>query len=550
MLRPPGSALTAPCGVMPHSERDGSRLGPAFLLRRGRDADNRLSIVAAGADVFSRSIAGVRLDRYAGICASLIEGFSLQAALENDGMSLKAWERSAPAWAAKLGAEPPAGSLRAAYAEKVLEARTLLGRRVLPLDSDLGSWLSFLAAFSIDPALLVSFQRVGLRRADISHLQGLWAGRADRSAELAKQVLALASKRKAAVPDLRIIPAALKPFPWSETGGTPPRPPPEAADSVVSLPPAGSPPPAVEIATPSFLLQCPDAPEQQSAAGADVPSARTPLDPGTSEFVLPAATVLPFASFGALTAPLAPNPGAPPKGMLPGGTAAIFELPKGLVLPFSEKGDSPRLEPPAALDAGQKTIGETSPVFELPRRPPLPFAPAPAKGAPSAAPGATEKAPSMPTGTAEVLELPKGAPLPFAASPRASPATADSSASPPEARSEKRASLGETVMAFDLRTLMPAAPIRGATAPGAPAGAPARDVPLTMEQHASLCAELALYAGRETDILVRYRVTADARAHLDRHYAAVVAASPDKRRAWHEAYRTYHEWLVAAARSR
>lgn len=513
--------------------------------------------MAISAALFSKTIAGVRLDRYAGICASLIESFSLQAALENDGMAPKTWERGAPAWAARLGAESPAGPLRAAYAGKVLEARAFLGRRILPLDADLESWLSFLAAFSVDPEPVALLRRLGLRRADMTHLQALWAGRIDGSPELTEQAREIASKRKAAVPQLRITPATLRPFPWSDLG-RPSASSPEPLEEAVRSWPADRLRPAVEIATPSFLLQRPGASDRHSAASPRTPSPRTPLDPGTSEIVLPAAITLPFTA-----APKsAPGPETPPapaaapagstrKGLPSGDTAAVFELPKGLVLPFSER-DSPGPEAPAPSSAGrslQETSGETSPILELPRCLPLPFVLGPALGTERRPLGESKKAPSMPTGTADVLELPAGPPLPFASSPAAGPATSGHRTSLPEERGEKRPSLGETVVMFDLRTLLSAPPSRApALAPG-PAVAPTSAVPLTMEQHASLCAELALHPGREAEILARYRVTAEARARLDEHYAALAATSPEKRKAWYEAYRTYHEWLVAAARS-
>jgi hypothetical protein len=74
----------------------------------------------------------------------------------------------------------------------------------------------------------------------------------------------------------------------------------------------------------------------------------------------------------------------------------------------------------------------------------------------------------------------------------------------------------------------------------------ADDAPaLTLEQHASLCVELARHADRAGEILARYGLDAEGKVALDTHYRAVVAASPEQRAAWDKAYRTYDAWLAS-----
>ncbi|MEZ4301405.1 MAG: hypothetical protein R3B70_41105, partial [Polyangiaceae bacterium] len=468
-------------------------------------------------DVFTRTAGGLRLDRYAGISASLLEGFSLEAALENDGLSEKRWARGAPSWAAKLGAEPPGGLLRKAYAGKVLEARAFLGRRILPIDAELESWLSFLGACSADPSPPTLLARLGLRGADLSQLHALWAGRIERDEELTRQAFSLARKGKISIPTLRIVLPVLRPFPWSGSPAPAPVRAPEPEAHPPSAPPSDSPSPPPSLATPSFLL-----PNERAAGGAG--SSARPLDPGTSEFVLPAAMVLPFAARNtadpgttsraapAVSESMARDEPPPRSAPAPdiqarGETVAVFELPRGNVLPFSSEA-----APPPKVEGTTGTLD----AFELPIRPPLPFS------------AASSAAPSGSLG----------------------PSGAEKPPSPPVAPRRDAGGIGETVLAFDLSTLLsrtpspPQKPREYAPAP------PPAAVPLTMEQHASLCAELALYAGREAEILARYRVTPEARARLDKHYLSLVSESPEKRAAWNTAYRAYYEYLVAAARSR
>ena len=92
----------------------------------------------------------------------------------------------------------------------------------------------------------------------------------------------------------------------------------------------------------------------------------------------------------------------------------------------------------------------------------------------------------------------------------------------------------------------PAAPQPAAPqpAPSQPASVRADPPPsLTLEQHASLAAELATYPAHAREILARYRLTEETKTALDGYYRDRVSASPDMREAWNRAYRAYVEWL-------
>jgi hypothetical protein len=71
---------------------------------------------------------------------------------------------------------------------------------------------------------------------------------------------------------------------------------------------------------------------------------------------------------------------------------------------------------------------------------------------------------------------------------------------------------------------------------------------LTLEQHASLCAEMAYAPTRVDSVLARYRVTAEGKAQMDAGWKARFSADPALERKWHEAYRLYSAFLQSARR--
>ncbi len=69
---------------------------------------------------------------------------------------------------------------------------------------------------------------------------------------------------------------------------------------------------------------------------------------------------------------------------------------------------------------------------------------------------------------------------------------------------------------------------------------------LTLQQHASLCCEIAEAPERAAEAMARYHVTAAEKEGADRHHAAWFAREPAARAAWDEAYRTYRVWWVGS----
>jgi len=236
------------------------------------------------------------------------------------------------------------------------------------------------------------------------------------------------------------------------------------------------------------------------------------------------------------------------------GTAPKLDIPRGPALPFASSASS-ALPPPGAAPPGPLAV--TAPTVDVPRGPVLPFAER-AAGAPrlegsSPAIPATPSAPGLPTGTGPALDLPRGSAVPFGPGASAEPSTREPTPRAPSPLAETSLSLG---LPRDLvRTLAgrAAAASRGAAA--APAALPPRgsapSLPaLTLEQHASLHVELALWPDQTDATLARYRLTREAKALLDDQLGERMARTPELRVAWDHACRTYQAWLVAPQGSR
>jgi hypothetical protein len=237
-------------------------------------------------------------------------------------------------------------------------------------------------------------------------------------------------------------------------------------------------------------------------------------------------------------------------------TSLAFDVPNRSALPFarSRLGDAPHL--------ARTRLGGTSISLDAPSRPVLPFA----SGLPTArvqpviGPSSEVSLPPRQplTGTSLSLEPAKSRSLPFVARPAVSQ----------EAVPEARAALTGTALALDVpRTLAnafstpffqgprkrPSAEAVKATEPAAASAAMTSQSPLrlSLEQHASLCAEIAFAVAKghdrqtvEPSILTRYGLTPDLKVAIDHAYRAQIEADPARRAAWHDAFRTYAGWLA------
>jgi hypothetical protein len=274
---------------------------------------------------------------------------------------------------------------------------------------------------------------------------------------------------------------------------------------------------------------------------------------------LPRGPALPFVE-GAVSLPLAAEPvGREEKSARAsanlGGTALAVDIPRGPALPFARgvepsSADPVRSEP--VTRGGAANLGGTALALDVPRGPALPFAEAdPAAASALAASMAVEPKSARPAsrlgGTALAVDVPSGPALPFAAG-------ADSR--PPLPAVAKKSKLAGLSFGLAIPKDLPLA--RGAPATAAPeipaaagGSAPALPPPpLTLEQHASLCAELSFAPDRGAEILARYRLSVEAKALVDQFYREKVAESAEVRAAWDRGYRGYYAWLVNAANGR
>ncbi|MFO0588533.1 MAG: hypothetical protein U0441_13375 [Polyangiaceae bacterium] len=486
---------------------------------------------------------GVSLAQYAGIQTAVSLGFPLDQALANERLSAKKWERCRAAWAGRLAREGHGGALSSALRDKQVEAAKWLGRRIAPLEDDLTAWMGFLGAYAAEPAPSALLNRLGLRDDDVKRLVLAWKRRMDEDEALAKRATELAKKAPRAVPSVQISPGKLRPYPWSpgpesRPQATLPSKPEESAPDTPVEADVSAPPVVVE--TPSFLLRSvvSSVPSAASSPLAEPPSRGTPIGETVMDLRLPdGAKVLPFgpAEDKASPALFADSRSPPPRS---GETALVLELPRRL-LPFESESQRVSAESP-----GETT---TLPVLELPVRRDVPFEAArwtaDRRSSPAGEPGATSSAgrsAPISTGTVLALDVPSGPSVPFkgpvegAASAREYMAGDDLAALVRAVRAR-----GPAAVSDDRRD----SPMESQIRSSAPAEGSAS---LTLEQHASLCAELAFSPERASEVLARYGVTSETKRGLDELYLG----APGQKGAWEAAYRAYYAWLVDASRKK
>jgi hypothetical protein len=246
-----------------------------------------------------------------------------------------------------------------------------------------------------------------------------------------------------------------------------------------------------------------------------------------------------------------------------GGTALAVDVPRGPALPFARSPEASVVDP-ARVEVGARTgpanLGGTALAVDVPRGPALPFS-----GNSSLSPEIAFSAEIEPKiarpaaklgGTALAVDVPIGPALPFAggALPDSKSGSEGNDARSPLPVVAKRNKLAGLSFGLNVPKDLPLARSASTTAPAAApkvlTTAPAPPPPLTLEQHASLCAELSFAPDREAEILARYRLTAPAKLLVDQFYRERVGESPEVRAAWDRGYRAYYAWLVDAARRR
>lgn len=280
---------------------------------------------------------------------------------------------------------------------------------------------------------------------------------------------------------------------------------------------------------------------------------------------LPRGPALPFVE-GAVSAAIADSPpvekSARPTANL-GGTALAVDVPRGAALPFAREPAASVVEATKAAPgelSGPAKLGGTALAVDVPRGPALPFgggAPAPVIAFRAETEPRMERPSAKMSGTALAVDVPIGPAMPFAggSSPDSKRSDAGSEAPASLPVVAKRSKLAGLSFGLNVPKDLPLAKSAPAAAPAAAAPeiltatrGSAPPPPLTLEQHASLCAELSFAPERGAEILARYWLTAEAKVLVDQFYRERVGESAEVRAAWNRGYREYYAWLSASGR--
>jgi hypothetical protein len=476
------------------------------------------------------SFDGISLVQLAAVAAARAQGFSLEEALDIEGLEPAQYRQADVACKAQL-ADPAAGAATfAAYEKELARAEERLARRVRPIDEDLAAWVHFLGAYGAHPAPAELLAGLGLAMPDLARLGRLWAQKLSADASLRQRAEKLGrEKPPAAPPPLRVEPARLVPSPDAR-----PKPPPAPVEKKAEK----------KIEAPLQALDVPRPPPPPAVLPISMPLGIAISDPLASTLPVmsvPREPALPFAAMPPAAPEVAARPQVPDTGPRESlsGTMLAQPVPKGPALPFA--GQQPAI--PEALsgtmlaqpvpqgpalpfvekERPQDAFSGTLAALPLPAGPAMPFAPAeprpPEVHENAPAPADTTPREAL-SGTSLALPVPKEPALPFA----------------PKARPE---GLGETALLLEI----PRDLIQSLTQKPAP---PA----LTLEQHAAMTVEIVMEPARTAEVLARYGVTAAQREQMDRHYERVVHESEASRAAWHEAYRAHHARIVSGNRAR
>lgn len=523
----------------------------------------------------------IPVERYAGITAALAEGFSEEAVLAMEGVAAEAWPGVDAAWKVKLvDSASGDGALFSLYCAKLAQAEDWLARRVAPLDEDMAAWAGFLHRYSAHPAPLEMLAALGLRPSDIARLRRLWARRMEGDPALKKKAIALAKGDPPAVTSVSAGRAELKPFPWSRgasAGGA------ESGASAGGAEVARS-GGEVEMDVAQYAALCAEielAPvdaarvlkkhglTEASRAGlerawqarmAEAPSLRLDF----RRLVTHHQARLRLAARqteGAQGAPAAPT-----KAMA-APIEAIAAMAAPTAAPPSEEEVRAALERLAGTVVASGGAGGPALPFQAPVTPPAAAISVSVKpGRAGALTEAERQALDRFGATVDAPEGLGGPALPFGARPELpapvkvepTPRAPSKSKAAPLSEEQRQAleRLAETAYAAEIPSA-PALPFQPSATPpprakeSEPSSPPSgQGIPLTLEQHASLCVEIALHPERVAETLARYRLTPNTKDLVDAHYKTAALASPEVRAAWDRAYETYHAWLLTKERGR
>lgn len=494
----------------------------------------------------------VTIDRYAEIRAEMESGVLRDEALSRAGISIDEWTAAQRAWLESMGAEIERGrfELTHRYAQAFIERQRALSTpsaTPLPAPTD-----TRIAAPAVEATPLTTEAKPTYLMAEAS---------SDPAAGLPLDGRSARSPFQGTMNvDVRTIQPVLPFDPHAQPA--PPAPPPPAVKkapaalsgtSMCLVVPKGPALPfgdkARQIASPGI-----DSPIRAPASSPESPGAESP-GPSAGDAV---STVTMGFDISAIRAalPFAADEGAAPKAPTSlTGTSMSFEIPRGAPLPFSgsvETSDADEdaratLPMPPMPPTATETITAPMPPIKLPGSE-LPFAQKgvtlPTEAAMGTKMGDREARPPNPelaaTGQipADLVASIAKAVLPFQGSK-----SALDMGSPPGGASESAPDATETITAplQAARAAEEAIPFRPAAAAAASADPPAPPT-LTLQQYASLCAELAMFPDRTEDTFHRYGLGNQRdRLTADLGWQERLRRNPEEYQAWQRLFQRWRE---------
>lgn len=539
-------------------------------------------------DTREAGLEGVPLDVYAHVRAALAEGFRLNEVLELQGVKPAVWAREDLAWKQKLSSDPQEFKR---FEQELVLAEDWLDREIKPLRDDLTAWVAFLDAYLSQPSRFDFVTGLKMRMSDVGRLQRRWELRMKAAPAVEKKAVEL--RRKPLLPpEINVAESVLK-----RSRNAKPLAAVNVPTAVATTAPAET---ITEIRGVDLNLLAMITAELAASAGdveatlrrhgfererdyREVERAFRELFPCAPELERDFRRLLAHneqrirASATAsassqelmpLPPPMRPEPAVVPRPRLDRTSMEVF-APLAASLPFDPR-SIPSLH--ETLSAATPTHSDrdaltgTSLSVDIPSSFALPFAAHRAE-----APHGT--ATSSIAETALLVDIPHEFKLPF----EDRPAAANFSQPSAEPNKSHSPALGGTSMSLDAEAHRPAmpfvekAPVRkphklGAVSLGLPVqemvaraqhpAAASQDLPspeqpkLTLEQHASLCVELALQPEHADRLLVRYGLTVEEKLTLDARYKAKLDATPSLRDAWNTAYLAYYAWVTREGRGR
>ena len=460
---------------------------------------------------------GVSLRQYAAVQAGLGEGLELDVVLAHERIDPTNWPEAEDAWSDLLLDDLEAeGPLQEMFDAHLAQAQDRYGRRVPPLDEELGAWLDFVRLWAEDAEPVALLARVGLRASDMVRLHRAWSQRLAAEPALARKAAEHLQREPGQLPTPRPELRVYEPLAPPAANKTP------DADNNEE--------PALFADLASWLAEQPSDGDSAAPSPADtaLASGAAPLTPtpdqksaGVASAQPRARSEVPLPSPAAIAA-VAPADASPEREIFPALTSSIGWSP---AMPFAEGAPPPpagattipsrrsELASTGKLDVAALRAAVTP--FQTP--PAAPTMQQPARETRSTVPGAS---------TAPLTNMPSGPPAGQPAAP-ATPHLALNTTGAVDASALLAAALPFMKPVTGNAVSAPAASAQAATS-GAPARATQSPVAappmtpgtssfhqaidaLTLAQYASLCAELTVFPEASEQTFHRYGLAAKPR---------------------------------------